>query len=260
VNTISTTVREALVGKPKAWEPPQFDMPILLAERELEDYLGDLGGSRWYRVKRWGGAELAEGQRKGDRDTLPDGPVLQVVDENGRTAWRTFHVHEPGTYQRLVSTPLRAPKPPEPFRGLDAVAATFLGAPRPEKILSLPARGDFPNPLSRAVPAPIVKPAEPAAGGVEMIIERLKAAGTVVRLSDDRQYIVPTSRGGRPGPGVVELLLTAGPLILAYLRGGPLLCVVGPHRPGDDPQATTLLAGGCPSCARHVAEPEEAAQ
>jgi hypothetical protein len=245
-----------VVGR-KPWTAPSFDMPRLMSEAEVSDFLGELRGSRWFRHRTLG--ELCERTKMlGERDVLPDRPMVQV-DQDGETHWRVFDVFEPGTFARLSSTPVRAPKLPAPHRGLDALAMTFLGAGQPERIFATAARGDVLNPLSRTGTKPAIKPAEPPARGAQAIIDRLASKGLTVSLSADGQYIVPAARGGRPAAGVVELLTAMAPLILAHLRGGPLLCAVGPHRAGEDPTATSLMVAGCPSCARHMAQPTETA-
>lgn len=237
----------------KTWSPPQFSMPHPIPEREVDDFIGEVRGAKWYRHRL--GELREEPKLLSDRDILPDRVVVEI-EVDGERAWRTFSVHAPGTFERLTATPVRGPKPPAPHRGIDALAMTFLGRSQPERIVAI--RGPeaaIPNPLTRSAAAPNIKPAQPAARGAEAVIARLSKAGAILHLSTDRQHVILTSSGGRPGPGVVELFTAAEPLIRAYMLDGPLLCVAGPHGKGQDPTATTLLVGGCPSCDHHASEP-----
>jgi hypothetical protein len=238
------------------WQKPTFEMPHQMAEADVTDFLGDLRGARWYAHRKLG--ELAERPKMlNDRDVLPDLPIIQV-DEDGQTRWRVFDVFQPGTFERLSNTAVRLPRPTKPQRAFDALALVWLAAPQPEVIVS-PTGARVLGPIGPK-PNSYIKPPQPAARGAEAILRRLASKGVMVALSADGQYLVPSSPGGRPGPGVIELLTTAAPLLLAHLKGGPLLCAVGPHRKGEDPTATTLLVGGCPACPRHVADPIEAVE
>jgi broad specificity phosphatase PhoE len=253
---ISTSVRQAITGKPQPWERPSFDMPITLSESELEDYLGEARGSSWYRVKRWGGAELAEGQRKDDQAALPDGPVVQTSDEVGRREWRTFAVHEAGTYLRLTTMPLRRPPKPAPaHRPVDLLGFASLADRKPELVIAPPSGPSMLAPPKR--PGPYIRPPEPPARGAEAILDRLQRAGAEVRLSASGNHLVVMASDGRPRPGVVELVNLTERLLVGYLSGQPAACEVSAHK--TSVPAVTAVLGGALACAMCVAATDEKA-
>jgi hypothetical protein len=237
---------------PRQWTKPQFSMPMVTAEHELEP-IGEFRGRQWFAHKKYG--ELQERPKLlTDRDALPDTVIVETTVD-GERAWRAFDLAAPGTLDGLRRTPARAPKPPAPHRGIDALEMTYLGQSQPERIVAFAARESMISPLSKTGTAPLVKPSEPPARGAVAVIARLHKAGAVLHLSTDRQHVILTASGGRPTAGMVELFEAAQPLIKAYMLGGPLLCVVADHAKGQDPTATTILVGGCPSCDLHASEP-----
>lgn len=241
-----------ITGRTPSWSKPSFDMPHPIGAQELKP-IGESRGRQWFAHKKYG--ELQERPKTLDsREILPD-TVIVEIEVDGERRWRAFDVHAPGTFERLTTTPVRAPKAPPPHRGVDALQTTFLGRAQPERIVAFAGRDSLISPLSPVATPPNIKPAQPAARGAEAVIARLLKAGAGLHLSTDRQHVILTASGGTPAPGVVELFTAAQPLIKAHMLGGPLLCVVGDHAKGDDPTAVTLLVGGTPACTRHASVP-----
>ena len=247
-----TSILTKITRSPQAWSKPQFDMPHVIGAHELQP-IGELRGRQWFSHKKFG--ELQERPKTlSSRDVLPD-TVVAETEIDGERRWRSFDVAAPGTLEGLRRIPVRSPKDPAPHRGIDALALTHLGQPQPERIVAFdrPANGVY-GPLSKAASPPTIKPAQPPARGAEAVIARLHKAGAGLYLSTDGAHVILTVFGGRATAGMVELFEAAQPLLLAHLRGGPLLCVVADHGKGDDPTAVTLLVGGTPACQRHATE------
>jgi hypothetical protein len=224
VNALSTLIR----GQSKPWERPVFDMPALTSERDLTFLGADRGGRRWFSHKRYG--EMAEGPIvDASRQELPNSVLVEI----GPDKYRLYgSLSAPGTYQRLTSMAVRAPKPPKPHRPVDALGHLWLVAPRSQR------------PSATVVGGRGAEP-EPAAGPAG-ILERLAQAGATVRLSTDRTALVTTTSGGALGPGILELVDRVGPMLVAHLNGTPLACTVSKH---DRPTpATTYALGGAPWC------------
>lgn len=256
--TVATAIRTRITRGPEAWVRPELSMPKVLASKDLEPLGQDLRTGRyWYKHATLG--ELAERLKPlNSTEHLPDLPMVEE-EIDGERAWRVMDLYAPGSFARLAESPVRAPKPPAPHRGIDAIEATFLGAPQPERIFTAATRSAAINPLSPAGTPPVIKAPEPAVRGAEAVMARLRKAGSDVHLSTDGQHVILTAPGGRPAPGVVELFSAAQPLILGYLRGDPLACSVAAHGKTDNPAAVTLLIGGAPACARHASDPSTAA-
>lgn len=207
------------------WEAPQFVMPMPVPASALKE-LGIDGGGRHFFASKYG--ECIEGLVV-DASTreLPNTLLVEV----GPNQFRTFgSFAAPGTFERLQSAAPRVPKPPMPHRPVDVLAHLFLITRRPER------HDRF----------GIVAEAEADARGAPGILGRLARKGATVRLSTDRAALVVTTSGGHLGPGVLELVDRAGPLLLAHLRGESLACTVSKHK--TPAHAVSVALGGAPWC------------
>lgn len=224
------------------WQKPQFNMPMLVKPSDIE-YLGrDQRGREWHRHRKYGELTLRGGLLDDSFDVLPE-TVIVEAEAGGKRGYQAFDLHAPGTYERFINTLLRTPKPKPAPRPVDRLGSVFLAERIPERIFASAARRA--ESLTGTSPsAPVIKSAAPPARGAEAVIARLARNGATVALSVDRAQLVVSCVGGSPGPGVVELVEAAGPLMLAYLQGSPLQCDVTKHTA----EATTFALGGAPWC------------
>jgi hypothetical protein len=89
--------------------------------------------------------------------------------------------------------------------------------------------------------------------GPEAIIRALRSKGITLALSADGRYVIPSADGGRMFRPERDLLDTTHDLIRAHLAGTTVVCQVGTHDKGTDATAVSVLVGGCPVCADHLA-------
>jgi hypothetical protein len=230
--SIVSTIRTHVSGG--AWAAPQFEQPELLDERDLEP-LGTQLGVRIFRHRkstRYG--ELRE--RRGvltEAQPLPNAALIEQRAADGSRTWRAFDCTPPGEMARIASRPVRVPKAPPPHRPVDSLAHMPMAARRPERAFG-------------SVVGVGILPAEDAARGPAQILARLDRAGVAVRLSTDRIALVVSTSGGHLAPGLLDLVDRAGPLVLAHLRGEPLMCTVGQHEPPAP--GISVALGGAPIC------------
>ncbi len=142
------------------------------------------------------------------------------------------------------------------MRPVDAVTAALA---RREKRPTLPTRTplDAAAMLSGAIvdaPRPAFA-ARPLARqrGAEAIVSYLRGKGIDLALSSDGAHVIPRSLGGRMFDPDRALVERCGPLLAAHLSGAPLRCVAGKHAAGTDDLAVSVLVGGAPCCAAHLA-------
>lgn len=222
-------VIETLIGS-RPWQPPTFDQPMPMSESSFGKPIGtDRAGRKWYRTK-WGEAcELRVVDAT--RETLPNGPMIPLGEERFRTFASPV---APGSYQALMDRVARTPKPPAPDAPIDALGHLSLAEGTPQRA------------FGSIVGVRVIAPVEPARGP-KRILDRLSKKGVTVKLSADGSSLVVSASGGRPGPGVIELVDAARPLLLADLQGRPLTCTVTGHK-GKPPAAVTLALGGTAWC------------
>jgi hypothetical protein len=229
--------------------PKSYSQPTPIAAGDLIE-LGSWRGSRWFSHPRHG--DLREGPTVDGFGILPSSLVIEFIDGSDRY-WRTFEAFEAGTFETLAADTPRPPRPAKPHRPIDALSLAWLADRHPERIFAAAPRPGPIGPIGRGSPIDI-RPGEPPARGAEAIIARLARSGTEVRLAADRRHIVVTAPGGRPGPGVVELVNLAERLLVGHLLGGaPVACEVTAH-PTPVPAVTVLLGGAlaCADCLEFV--------
>lgn len=92
----------------------------------------------------------------------------------------------------------------------------------------------------------------PVVRGPAAILAILAAEGVTLQLDPSGHYLIPSSKRGALAAEVREVLREAEPMLRAYLGGDPLRCALKHSAPV--PEAVTLLEGGAPCCADHLAE------
>jgi hypothetical protein len=229
----STVNLSTLIGRSqKEWTRPTFEMPALTNPASLTP-LGELRGRKWWRHASYGELEERPDTLRDDDPALPFSVIVQD-DSTGEWRYRTFAIHAPGTFERLSNpTTRRRARPAPPHRPVDSLAGLHLIMPMTPGMATI-----APGPRS-------------AVRGPEAILARLAAKGATVSLSVDGSALVVESAGGRPHPGVPELVKESAPLLVGHLRGEPLRCTAGKHK-GEAPAAVTVVLGGAVACAAHM--------
>jgi hypothetical protein len=228
------------------WERPRFEQPMLFDGHRMTLLGTDRRGRYWWSDPKYG--ELVErGVVDATREVLPSLPIARVDGADG-DLYMSFEVMAPGSFEAAMAIVPRKPKPEPDHRPVDVVAATHLGARVPERITAItpPRVSADPNPLSPVATPPIIKPAEEAPRGAAAIIDRLASKKANVSLAADVEHLVVTCEDGRPAAGVVELVEKSAPLIVAWLQGTPLTCVVSQH--AEPVEAVTIAFYDTPWC------------
>lgn len=246
-NLIISTVKR--LGGRGTWTQPTFEAPQLISAESLSP-LGVYRGRAWFTC-RYGEAET--GRTFTDADVLPD-TILTMELVAGERVHVSYRVHEPGTFERLSTAVHQGPRPKPAHRPVDALGALFLSNRQAEIIVPPTAGPDrgLPALMPAGADGPHIRPGKPPVRGAEALLARLASKGATVTLSADGTSMVVTSSGGRPRPGVSELVQVAGPLILAYLRDGKAPdCTVSAHKVAQP--ASTVVLGGALACAACMA-------
>jgi hypothetical protein len=220
-----------------------FHQPVPVRAVDLEA-LGTYRGRRFYRHPDLG--ELEYAGTYGPDAELPNLAIVTETDADGRETFTGYASRDEGTYADLSSAPVRAPRPKPAHRPVDAIGGAALAARKPERIIGAGVSTSLLGPAVRRGDLDYIDRGEPPAIGPAALIARLAKAGATVTLDATSEHLVVTSSGGRPGPGVRELVTAAGPLLVAYLRGEPMTCTVSRHKPPAE--AVTIALGGAPWC------------
>lgn len=232
--TIAQTIRRL-----RPWKPPTIEAPYPIDASELRSLGTDKRGRVWWSHPL---GELMERPRPmTEADILPNAPYAQERVGDERT-YRVFSVNAPGSFAAFEASTVASRKPPAPSKPADALAYSGLADARSERIVAPPSR----DTLALSSVRGGVYGGRPAVRGPEAILARLAERGSVVTLSADRAGLVVSAPGGRPAPGVTQLVALAHPLLLAHLQGTPLTCTVTKHK--TPTPATTIAVGGAPWC------------
>lgn len=250
----STMKINSLATAPKPWKRPHFDAPVVVKARELRP-IGTLRGYRWWTLPGRIDGELCERpKRLTDADALPDGILVQHDDDGEQRTYSVFDLFAPGSFAQYEKAPPRiGPPTPAPLRLVDALPA--LHAPRAR--VKIPQRlGGSSTGIMDGSTEPLVHAPKVRLFGVAAIVADLGRRGVVVSLATDRASVVVRSRTDilSHSASLVQFVRDAVPLLLGHLRGEPLRCTVGAHDKGIDDMAITILVGGTPACAAHLAE------
>lgn len=176
-------------------------------------------------------------------------------------AYRAPREAKPEPWAPIVRKPYTPRvKPPKPVDSL-----RYLWRDRPEAFLSVglasstrdhvtdmlavePDGGRAAERATSGVKA-IYKPGMKSPQGAGEMIARLGAKGITFRLAHDPAYFIVETPGGGMDDPMRTLIRAAAPMLLAFLQGQPLVCLVSDHGRGRWAEAVTLLVGGCPACA-----------
>lgn len=218
---------------PRQWERPEFEMPMPTMALDMKELGVDRGGRHWFSHKKYG--ECIEGQLiDATNQVLPNSLIVEVGPDKFRSfgSWAA-----PGTFERLVNTPGRAPIQPKPLKAIDMRELYAPTRSRPQRIIAS---------TSAVRVRSAVEPAKGPAG----ILGDLAGAGINVALAADREHLAVSTQGGILLPDLTGVVDTFDRLLVAYLRGAPLACEVNEHK--RPVEAVTVIVGGAAACAECV--------
>ena len=195
--------------------------------------------------------------------------VSEGTDEKGRAITVTRYQRglrvAAGTYTAAQAKVARVQRS-EALRPVDSLGILPLLAGSRDRIVPLgkPSSGDvldatYGTPADAALaaemltrltprsPGAMLVPARPPAIGPEAILERLRRKG--VEVSARGGYLLVRSPKGRLDIGLREAIEAAAPLLIPFLEGKPLACVLS--HTGTVP-ADTLGLAGLPLCQGHA--------